>query len=68
MKDFYNIAEMSAQFAKKQIEWKDQKVDIPIQTEIQLYQARFMLAIAQQVSIVASHLGKIVRTAKETTE
>jgi hypothetical protein len=33
--------------------------------EIQLWQARFMLAIAQQLSVVASHLGKIVRKAEK---
>ena len=60
--DFYKITEMSARFRDWQGEQK--ALDSPMQ-EIQLWQARFMLAIAQQLSVVASHLGKIVRKAEK---
>lgn len=62
---FYKITELSDDFAARAEEWRDQNEPIPLQTEIQLWQARFMLAIAQQVSIVANHLGKIVKKASE---
>lgn len=63
MKDFYKITEMSEDF--RVFNERTVKEDIPLQTMVQFWQARFMLAIAQQLSIVASHLGKIVRKAEE---
>ena len=61
MKDFYKITDLSEVFQKWQSEQRSP--DSPMQ-EIQLWQARFMLAIAQQLSVVAAHLGKIVRKAE----
>jgi hypothetical protein len=65
MKDFYKITDLSEKFSTWQSEQK--AFDNPMH-EIQLWQARFMLAIAQQVSVVASHLGKITRKAEELND
>jgi hypothetical protein len=62
--DYFKITDLSKDFKA----WKESKYQSTPQTDVQLWQAMFMLAIAQQVSIVASHLGKIVRTAKERVE
>jgi hypothetical protein len=62
VKDFYRITEISAEFEQ----WQSTRpLDNPMQ-EIQLWQAQFLLAIAQQLSMVASHLGKIVRKAEKS--
>ena len=63
-KDFYKITELSNRFH----DWKRNdppKDPLPVQTEIQYWQACFMLAIAQQLSVIASHLGKIVGKAED---
>ena len=63
MKDFYKITDMSVEFD----EYRRQLLmapDLTAQIRVQLWQAGFMLAIAQQLSMVASHLGKIVRKAE----
>jgi hypothetical protein len=60
-KDFYKITDLSLHFKAWQSE---QKPLDSVMHEIQLWQARFMLGIAQQLSVIASHLGKIVRKAE----
>lgn len=64
---FYKVTELSERFEKRLEQLQEQAagVNMPVQTEIQLWQAHFLLAIAQQVSVVASHLGKIVKKASE---
>lgn len=64
MNDFYKITDLSEEFKRWEDDPESVKV-LPVQTEVQLWQAKFMLAIAQQLSIVASHLGKIIRKANE---
>jgi hypothetical protein len=60
MMDFYNIGKISEEFKDA---WSNE--ELPAQTAVQLWQAKFLLAIAQQLSVIASHLGKIVRKAGE---
>lgn len=64
-KDFYNIGGLSQEFKESISEMEKGKDPIPAQTRIQAWQACFMLAIAQQLSVIASHLGKIVRKAED---
>ena len=63
-KDYYKITSLSGDFRNwLKVELKDKPLQP--QTEIQLWQAQFMLACAQQLSVIASHLGKIVKKAEE---
>jgi hypothetical protein len=64
-KDFYSIAEMSDDFKMFEQSSIKRNIERTDMTEIQLWQARFMLAIAQQLSVVSAHLGKIVRKAED---
>lgn len=64
-RDFYKISDLSNEFDK----WAQQATaPLPVQTEVQYWQAKFMLAIAQQLSVIASHLGKIVRKAETKSD
>lgn len=65
-KDFYKISDLSKEFQDSMTALEKEQ-DIPAQTRIQAWQACFMLAIAQQLSVIASHLGKIVRKAEDKT-
>lgn len=60
MMDFYNIGKLSEEFKDS---WGNE--ELPAQTAVQLWQAKFLLAIAQQLSVIASHLGKIIRKAEQ---
>lgn len=63
-RDFYKISDLSNDFA----EWQEANHhDMTTQTGVQVWQARFLLACAQQLSVIASHLGKIVRKAEQKT-
>ena len=64
-KDYFNIAAMTAAFRK----WDEliKKGEVTPES-IQLWQVRAQLAIAQQLSVISGHLGKIVQRAKERVE
>jgi len=64
-KDFYKITDLSKDFDEYNKFILSAKEPIPAQTHIQLWQARFMLAIAQQLAVVATNLGRIIRKANE---
>jgi hypothetical protein len=65
--DYYNIGELSQSFRifTEEME-KDPKIEWSPTQLILMWQIRTQLAIAQQVSMVAKHLGEIVRKSKET--
>lgn len=69
IKDYAKITDMSARFAS----WHAQRCDTQFDNtnqrlawEARMWELQFMLAIAQQVSIVATHLGRITRKAEES--
>jgi len=62
-KDFYKVTDLTKIFQGWESE-NQNSLETPM-LEIQLWQARFMLAMAQQLSMIASHLGKIVRKAED---
>jgi hypothetical protein len=60
-KDYYNVRAMSAQFRK----WDgDRAPEEQKPQNIKLWELRFQLAIAQQLTIISAHLGAIVGKAK----
>ena len=60
--DYYNIRAMSAAFRK----WdSEQKLDdLSLVERMNMWHLRFALSIAQQLSMVSAHLGKIVSKAE----
>jgi hypothetical protein len=58
-KSYFKITELSREFD----EW-EATINNPAQTDIQIWQVKMMLAIAQQLTMVAKHLGKIVSRAE----
>jgi hypothetical protein len=67
-RDYAKITDVSKAFNESLSEFRKNVKDVPMNTEMLLFQAKFQLIIAQQLSIVAKHLGEIVRKAKEATE
>jgi hypothetical protein len=68
IKDYTKITEMTAGFADWHAQRAGQSFDDTAKNaawEARMWELRFMLAIAQQVSMVATHLGKITRKAEE---
>jgi hypothetical protein len=63
VRDFYNIGDMSKEFEEYDSEEKESEMQ-----RVQMWQARCLLAIAQQLSVVAAHLGKITRKAEELND
>jgi hypothetical protein len=64
-RDFYRISDLSKAYEEWQVSNYN---DAQPQTRVQIWQATFMLAIAQQLSVIASHLGKIVRKAEQQND
>lgn len=64
-KDYYKISTLSEDFRSWLRVDLEGREKITTQTEVQIWQAQFMLAIAQQLSVIASHLGKIVGKAED---
>lgn len=63
-KDYYNIAQESSAFNS----WcaaNDPELRKGLQTVVQVWQARAMFAVAQQLSIIAAHLGTITKGVKQ---
>lgn len=60
-KDYTKVTELSREFA----EWKE-KVPVKQRASVDLlqWQIEFQLCIAQQLTIIAQHLGKIVDAAE----
>ena len=68
IKDYTKITDMSAEFNSWHAQRCSQSFDDTAKNtawEARMWELKFMLAIAQQVSIVAQHLGKITRKAEE---
>jgi hypothetical protein len=68
IKDYVKITEMSAGFASWHAQRGGQSFDDTAKNaawEARMWELQFLLAIAQQVSIVAQHLGKITRKAEQ---
>jgi hypothetical protein len=63
-KTYYNVIQLSSDF-HGWMDTGDRAEHVPTAAELLLWQARFQLAIAQQLSMVAKHLGTIVKTAEE---
>lgn len=67
-KDYTKITDMSARFASWHAQEGNRGFDDTIKDvawQARMWELQFMLAIAQQISIVATHLGKIVRKAED---
>lgn len=64
-KDFFKISDLSQDYNGQLNNLLG--ADVPLQTRVQVWQATFLLACAQQLSVIASHLGKIVRKAEDKT-
>lgn len=63
-KDFINIAEMAEAFNL----WcgvQPQLIELPLNTQALLLQAKAQMAMAQQLAIISKHLGEIVSKSKE---
>lgn len=62
-KDFYSIADLSKDFA----EWEDEDFGRDGWSEVlRLYHAKFTLAMAQQLTVIAGRLGELIEAMKET--
>ena len=65
-KDFYNIAQLTKAFRQ----WDDRQAGRD-QLDIegaQIWQARAMLAMAQQLSVISAHLGTITKGVKDSVK
>jgi uncharacterized protein YjfI (DUF2170 family) len=62
-KDFINVAKLSAEF--NQFVANNEKAMSFSSIGLHLWQVQAQFAIAQQLTIIASHLGKIVGKAEE---
>lgn len=62
-KDFYKVTDLSEWFRTWTAEQRDPKA-----ADWLMWQARFQCAIAQQLTIIAGHLGKIVGKAEELSK
>lgn len=64
-KDYYKVTELSERFEV----WQNANADGLRQeryvTQALMWQARFQCAIAQQLTIIAGHLGRIVGKAED---
>ncbi len=58
-KTYFNVMELSEAFAA----WQEEKGDVYTSSDLHEWQVRFQLAIAQQLTMIAQHLGKIVANA-----
>ena len=68
IKDYTKITEMSAEFNSWHAQYANFSFDDTSKDrawEARMWELQFMLAIAQQLSVVAAHLGKITRKAEE---
>lgn len=61
-KDYTRVTALSEEYRS----WRT-SVRSPTSQEILMWQAEFQLVIAQQLTIIAGHLGKIVKTAEDAT-
>ena len=71
IKDYVKITELSAEFNSWHAQRGGQSFDDTAKNaawEARMWELQFMLAIAQQISIVAQHLGKITRKAEELND
>jgi len=71
IKDYTKITDMSAEFNSWHVQRCGQSFDDTAKNaawEARMWELRFMLVIAQQMSIVAQHLGKITRKAEESND
>jgi hypothetical protein len=59
--DYYKITAMTEAFRRYDDSAKNVKPGLTFQEEQKQWELRFLLAIAQQLSVVSSHLGKIVK-------
>lgn len=61
-KDFFKVTEMSGSFRV----WCQTRKDEDMKAvELRLWELKFQLTIAQQLTIIAGHLGTIVGKSKE---
>ena len=62
-KTFYNVIKMSEGFRDFE---RDNKVQLAtgLETQCRAWELRFQLAIAQQLTMIAQHLGEIVAQSK----
>jgi hypothetical protein len=66
-KDYANVAAISREY----LEWKDKKKDdkqIPTPQELHAWQVQFQLIMAQQLTVIAGHLGRIVAAAQDAKD
>lgn len=59
-KAFYHVAKMSENFR----EWDNSQKKLDASQEARMWELRIQLAIAQQLTMIAQHLGEIVGKAK----
>lgn len=65
-KDYYNIAQMTKAF--RAYDEKTGQSGSRSTIDIEMWQARAMFAIAQQLSIISAHLGTITKGIKNDVE
>jgi hypothetical protein len=71
IKDYTKITDMTAGFVSWHSERAGQNFDDTgknVAWEARMWELRMLLAIAQQLSMVATHLGKITRKAEELND
>jgi len=63
-KDFFHIGKMTEEFRKISFAHLADRNS----PQFEIWDLRFKLAIAQQLAVISSHLGKIVETAERKPE
>jgi hypothetical protein len=71
IKDYIRVTELSAEFNSWHAQRVGQSFDDTAKNaawEARMWELQCLLAIAQQLSVVAAHLGKITRKAEELND